>query len=101
MLKREIQLHRFTAALNFDRDGVTSMLMSGEQIRKFNLTVEWIDIVAVLIDFVVADGSDNIAHLQSSFRRRCVWINARNIAAARFARFTGKTSQLRIARGKE
>src|SRR5213592_2282661 len=53
MLERHTQLHRLAIALDPKRDNVAGISVSGEQICKFDLAVEWIDIVAVLVDLAV------------------------------------------------
>src|ERR1700736_5530380 len=98
MLQGHIQLHRLVLALNLKRHDVTGVGMRGEQIRKFDLAVKRIDIVAGLIDFVISNRSDDVAYVQSGFHRRHVGFDVRNVNARRLAGLTGKLSQLRVAR---
>src|SRR5207253_3722859 len=101
MLKRDLQLHRLALALNLKRQHVSRVRMRADQIGKFNLTVEWIDIVAVWIDLVISDRHDNVTYLHSGFHRRHVGLNASHISTARFAGLARIFTQLRVARRKE
>src|SRR5437660_11817466 len=75
--------------------------MRTEQICEIDFAVKWVDIVAVLVDLVIADGHDNVTDLHSGFHRGRVRLDIRDVDAARFACLTGVFSQLLIARWKK
>src|SRR5438045_3429552 len=98
MIEDEVELHRFSFPLNADGERIADITARGNQIREFNLAVERIDVVSVLIDLVVPDRHDNISDLQSGFRRRRVRLDARHVNAGGLARLSRETPELRIAR---
>ena len=67
MLERQVELHRLPISLHAQGHGITGVGMGGEQIRELYFPVERIDIIAVLIDFVIANGCDDVPGLKSAF----------------------------------
>src|SRR6059058_6015503 len=74
--------------------------MRTEQICEIDFAVKWVDIVAVLVDLVIADGHDNVTDLHSGFHRGRVRLDIRYVNAARFACLTGVFPQLRKYAGQ-
>src|SRR6202022_1622956 len=72
-----------------------------DQIREIDFAIKWIDIVPVLVDLVISDRHDNVANPHTCFFCRHVWLDIRDINAARFACLPGEFAQLRITRWKE
>src|SRR5205823_8587593 len=68
---------------------------------EFDLTVEWIDVVPVLIDLIVSDADHDVAHRKARFRCRRAGINAGHVDPSGLAALVRKLSQLRIARWEE
>ena len=87
MFERDLQLHRFPFTLNLKRQDVARVGMRADQIRKINLPVKRIHVVAVLIDLVIADSQHNI--------------DVGDINAPGFAGLSGVFAQLGIARRKK
>src|SRR5437764_13490103 len=98
MIEDEVELHRLSFPLDVDGERIPDITACGNQIREFNLAVERIDVVSVLIDLVVPNRHDNISDLQSGFRRRRVRLDAGHVNASRLARLSRKTPELRITR---
>src|SRR5437588_3575670 len=98
MIEDEVELHRFSFPLDADGERIADIAPRGNQIREFNLAVERIDVVSVLIDLVVPDRHDNISDLQSGFCSRRVRLDARHVDAGGLAGLSRETPELRIAR---
>ena len=101
MFERDLQLHRLSFTLNLKRQDVARVGMRADQIRKINLPVKWIHIVAVLVDLVIADSQHNIADLHAGFHRGQVWLDVGDINAPGFTGLSGVFAQLWIARWKK
>src|SRR5207302_11054282 len=69
--------------------------MRTDHVCEIDFAVKWIDIVAVLVDFMIANRLHDVADLHSSFHGRHVWLDARYIDAA-FAALARQFAQLRI-----
>ena len=63
MLEPQLELHRFSAPLDVDRQSVPRKCLCRDQVRKLNLAVERIYVVPVLVDLVVAHPHHDVAHL--------------------------------------
>src|SRR5713226_6239257 len=98
MFERDVELQRFAIALDLEWHVIACEGMGREQICKFNFTVERIDIVAVLIDPVVANFCHDVAHLQAGLHCRHVRFHTRHINSTRLSSLTGESTQLWIAR---
>ena len=71
--------------------------MRADQIGKVDLAIKWIDIVPVLVDFVIADGRDDVADLHPGFHCRHVRLDAGHVNPGRFACLPRIFPQLRVA----
>src|SRR5882724_7660507 len=101
MFQSHIYLYRLAVALNVERDNITRVSMSCQQIGEFDLAVEWVHVISILVDLMIPDRSHDVAHLKSGLHRRCARFHIRNVHAAAFAFFLGELTQFWIARGKE
>src|SRR5947208_10950709 len=97
MIKRYLQLHRLTLTLDLKWDRIAGKSANAEQICKFDLAIEGIDIVPVLIDFVVSNSGENITNLQAGLHSRRIRLNTCDINARRLSGLAGVISQLRVA----
>jgi hypothetical protein len=101
MVEYYVELHRLAGALNLKLHRVACKGARGDQIGKLHFAVQRIDVVAVLIDLVVADRDHEVAYLHPSFHRGHAGLEAGDIDAAGLPGLPGKLSQLRIARREE
>src|SRR5205814_4823993 len=98
VFERHFQFHWFTAALNAKRNNIARIGVSSKQVREFDLAVEWIDVVTVLINLAVCDRGHDVADLESSLHCRRIRFHICNVNAVALALFSGELSQFGISR---
>ena len=63
MFHHYVELHRFALTMNFQQYLVAGINTRGQEIGEVKLLINWITVVAVLIEIEVANGSDDVAFL--------------------------------------
>src|SRR2546428_12525667 len=100
MLQGDVELQRFSVALNLKLHRVADECMRTNEIGELNFAVEWIDVITHLIQFILADGDDHIADAQARFCCGHVWLNIRHGNTPRLSSLSGKLAKLRLS-GRE